>query len=77
MHPCPNQYVLSLLLLYIHVECPLLPDPEGGSVVITGFTPGNVAIYSCAEPGTQLSGDSLRICEPTGVWSGSQPTCIG
>ena len=34
----------------------------------------NEAIYEC-KPGFELVGNSRRICQSTGSWSGDEPTC--
>ena len=72
----PNYPALRYACMHVYTECPELTAPVGGSVIITGFTPGNVAIYSC-DDGLQLSGDTLRTCLPTGEWTGDDPICIG
>ena len=55
------------------VVCADLPDPVNGSVA----TIGNVsdrAIYTC-DNGYELFGPNNVICQPSGNWSGSPPTC--
>ncbi len=37
---------------------------------------GTVASYTC-NTGYMLTGDVIRVCEVTGDWSGSEPTCTG
>ena len=41
-----------------------------------GTTFGQKATYSC-NTGYNLVGDSTRMCQADGMWSGSEPTCIG
>lgn len=36
---------------------------------------GSSAIYACATGYTNLVGDSSRVCQTGGSWSGSAPTC--
>jgi len=39
-----------------------------------GSTFGQTVTYNCDE-GYILLGDNTRVCQATGVWSGSVPTC--
>ena len=56
-------------------DCGGLTDPANGQVSHTdGTTFGETATYSC-DTGYNLMGDSTRMCEATGMWSGSAPTC--
>ena len=36
----------------------------------------STANYSC-EIGYEINGNPTRFCQPNGIWSGSQPSCIG
>ena len=57
------------------VHCGTLTNPANGQVSHTaGTTLGQTATYSC-NPGYNPVGDITRICQATGVWSGSAPTC--
>ena len=56
--------------------CSELSSPANGVVNQTGRSTGSTATYTC-DSGYQLSGDETRVCEPTGVWSYQEPTCIG
>ena len=57
------------------VDCGTLPNPVNGRVNHTaGTTLGQTATYSC-NAGYDLVGNSTRVCETTGLWSGSAPTC--
>ena len=57
------------------VDCGSLVDPANGQVNHTaGTTFGLTAVYSC-DTGYNPIGGSTRVCEATGVWSGSAPTC--
>ena len=47
-----------------------------GQVSTTGTTSGHTATYSC-NIGYILVGNSTRLCQATGQWSGSAPTCHG
>ena len=71
-------------IMYVHdvsfstaEDCSTLPDPANGQVNDTaGTTFEQTATYSC-NTGYNLVGNSTRMCQATGVWSGSAPTCEG
>ena len=68
-------YVHVVLLILTVVDCGALTNPANGQVSHpTGTTFGRTANYNC-NTGYNLVGDSTRSCQPTGVWSGSEPTC--
>ena len=50
--------------------------PNGKVTFYSGATLGNRIYYSCDE-GYIRNGSWYRICESTGSWSGSEPTCEG
>ena len=57
------------------VDCGPLSAPENGNVVFSNGTIfSSFATYSCTPP-TQLIGPSVRACQGTGLWSGTDPTC--
>ena len=59
------------------INCGTLTNPANGRVSYTaGTTFGQTATYSC-NTGYSLVGDSIRMCQTTGVWSRSTPTCQG
>ena len=59
------------------MNCGTLTNPANGRVSHTaGTTFGRTATYSC-NTGYSLVGDSTRMCQTTGVWSRSAPTCQG
>ena len=67
----------SCSLLLIVVDCGTLTNPANGQVNHTAETTfGQTATYSC-DPGYNLVGDSTRTCQADGIWSGSDPTCLG
>ena len=43
---------------------------------LNGTTFGSVAVYQCRE-GLTLNGESTRMCQANGEWSGNEPTCEG
>ena len=69
---CRNLHYVFLILTA--VDCGNLTHPANGSVNHTaGTTFGQTATYSC-NTGYYLVGDSIRTCQATGNWSGSEPT---
>ena len=56
------------------VRCPNLPNPSNGRVNQRGNKPGDRASYTC-NSGYELQGDSTRICQNNGEWSGDAPAC--
>ena len=86
---CPSKlFILSIInhqvrlcihdvfLHFIVVDCGPLPDPANGHVSTTRTIFGQTATYSC-NTGYRLVGNSIRVCQATGSWSGSAPTCQG
>lgn len=55
------------------VMCPSLMNPENGRVDFTTSV-GDTATYTCDDEYI-LSGNSTRLCLPSGMWSGNAPTC--
>ena len=64
---------LSLLLL-IPEECEWLNDHLlDGSVEVTGYYCGAIAVYKCNK-GYTMEGTPIRHCM-NGIWNGSEPIC--
>jgi hypothetical protein len=57
------------------IDCGPLGDPANGEVSVSSTTFSSVATYSC-NTGYTLTGDDMRTCLETGLWSGSELTCI-
>lgn len=53
--------------------CPDLKPPENGEVQFTTKI-GDTATYTCSD-GYILSGNSMRLCLPGGIWNGTEPVC--
>lgn len=64
------------MVSFLGVDCGSLDNPEDGQVSLTGITVGSKAIYSCNK-GFILAGDSRRVCQISGKWSGEAPVCRG
>eukprot|EP00731_Ephydatia_muelleri_P030223 Em0021g746a len=56
------------------VDCGDPGNTPGARRLLLGTTQGSVVSYSCP-PGNMLTGNRTRKCLPTGVWSGTTPTC--
>ena len=62
-------------LIFTAVDCGPLGNPDNGQVTHTGKTTFRwKATYRC-ETGFYLVGDRTRVCQATGKWSESVPTC--
>lgn len=58
------------------MQCPTLRVPSNGRVT-NGFGDyGSKVNYKCLD-GFRLNGNSERICDADGIWSGSDPKCQG
>ena len=68
-------YPSSLSFLLPAITCPDLPNPQYGSVKLTGNRVGDKANYRC-DFGFRLVGLSRRKCLATGKWSGQAPKCV-
>ena len=54
-------------------SCPDLVPPKNGEVRFTTKV-GDTATYTCSD-GYILSGNSMRLCLPGGIWNGTEPIC--
>jgi len=71
-------YCLCISLLE---RCPELTDPTNGMVCCSlgvdgDPTEGDTCDYMCTT-GYVLSGNDMRTCGSNGMWTGSDPTCVG
>ncbi|XP_060580368.1 sushi, von Willebrand factor type A, EGF and pentraxin domain-containing protein 1-like [Ruditapes philippinarum] len=57
------------------IVCPLLPNPQYGSVTLSGTSFDDTATYRCTRAGYRLSGTDTRKCSDDGQWSARAPTC--
>ena len=62
--------VISLVV----IDCGPLENPENGIVKFGGTIIGSRATYACNK-GFTITGNSNRICQPNGDWSGQEPIC--
>ena len=71
-----NRRLISCTFLHAEpVDCGVLGDPDNGQVDTSdGTTLESIATYTCND-GFCLEGDSMRVCQPDGTWSGDEPTC--
>lgn len=63
-------------MAYLEITCNLPSSPTNGQVVTTSLTHGSKAFYSC-DLGYEHVGVLIRVCQFTGLWSESRPTCRG
>ena len=72
---CIYIYIYIYIFPSTVVDCRDLTAPANGRVDHPdGTTFGETATYSC-NTGYNLVGNSTRMCEAAGVWSGSEPAC--
>lgn len=57
------------------VDCRGLDDPENGLVTLSGTDFGSRARYRCFF-GYTLQGETNRLCEEDGFWTGGAPICV-
>lgn len=59
------------------IKCPLLPTPENAYFVsATCMNSMNSACGARCNPGYQLIGTSVRLCQEDGTWSGHEMECV-
>ena len=68
--------VILFLFLFLPsaIDCGRLSAPDNGGIVDSGTDYGSTARYTC-DAGYRLVGDVFRLCQSSGSWSGSMPTC--
>ena len=67
-------FTCYLLFQSTVVDCGTLNATTNGDVSINETTFQQTAVYTC-NMGYNLTGNSIRMCQATGAWSGSEPTC--
>ena len=58
------------------IDCGPLDHPANGEVSVPSTAFSFNATYSC-NTGYTLTGDDMRMCMESGLWSGSEPICVG
>ena len=58
------------------VHCPALSDPENGVKASMLTSCGSNVSYSCLV-GYRFVGNRSRSCLENGIWTGSEPHCVG
>ena len=56
------------------MTCPTLVDPANGTVSQPEDVFDSTATYECVQ-GFTLSDSTSRVCQASGMWSGSDPDC--
>ena len=67
--------IINVLKLTV-IDCGRVQHPNNGSVVFTETVFTSSVTYSC-DSGFLLIGDSTRVCQEEGQWSGDEPVCEG
>ena len=57
------------------IDCGSLDDPDNGQVELSNTTVGSSANYTCNQGYILRNGNSTRICQANGEWSGDSPFC--
>lgn len=74
-HIVPACVTHFFLVLCVGINCGYLDTPTNGKVVFDTDTKlGSSATFSCRR-GFKLVGDQVRVCQASGDWSLSQPSC--
>lgn len=55
--------------------CVILENPADGAVSLEGNSVGDTAVYTC-NPGFELIGVAVLICQADGTWDNLPPDCI-
>ena len=77
-HVCVHEGIFQLFLsffLFSVVDCRDPGVPANGFKWLVNTFLGSVVTYSC-NVGFALTGDAQRVCQVSGNWSGSLPTCV-
>ena len=54
--------------------CDVLSPVDNGAIALTGTFVGATATYTC-DTGYILEGNEVRLCQSSGQWTGSEPSC--
>ncbi|XP_065089093.1 sushi, von Willebrand factor type A, EGF and pentraxin domain-containing protein 1-like [Ochlerotatus camptorhynchus] len=76
---CKNSYKQSDDGRCEVMNCPELSPPENGYFVKQPNACSQVLNAACGtrcQSGYQLVGDSIRLCQENGIWSGNDPKCV-
>ena len=75
---CADHGTFHLLLYFLGMavaDCGSLSDPPNGAVSVSATTYTSNATYTC-DSGYTINGDSMRMCQADGEWSGGEPSCL-
>ena len=67
--------LLFFHFLYEGVRCPRLSSPRFARLYYSGYYPGDYVTYQCSHGYEARGGRGRRVCQHTGVWSGSDIIC--
>ena len=71
-------HLIELKLFFKAITCPKLKVPENGYLVKASAC-SNVVNAACGvrcRIGFHLTGDSIRLCQNNGTWSGTEAQCL-
>lgn len=71
-----NDFIRFLTLCVSVIDCGELSPPVNGFIKYKESVFESIATYSCKQ-GYDLVGDVMRLCDGSGLWSGSTPVCEG
>ena len=63
-------------LFFPDIDCGALDNPVNGEVSVSSTIFNSTATYSC-NAGYNMTGNYVRTCLESGLWSGSEPICTG
>ena len=62
---------------FLVVNCGAPPAVPNGIIHGTDYSYNAKVTYSCVASNFKLSGSQERTCQGDGLWSGTQPACLG
>ncbi len=66
---------MFLINCLAEIKCHSLLNISDGYVVVKGILVGDMAVYECLDQ-YKLEGDRERVCQSSGQWNGTQPSCL-
>ena len=73
---CASSNLIHVSYFVSVIDCGPLDNPANGEVSVPSTAFSFNATYSC-NTGYTLTGDDMRMCMESGLWSGSEPICVG
>ena len=60
--------------MVLALPCETITKPVNGKITCNGYVTGKSCSFTCID-GYELKGDSKRVCQTAGTWSGDLPVC--